>query len=415
MPKPDINAILSRVLGAPALDLDAIMDQILVPSTMQQKATPESTPGHFVRVKQAFRPPTRLENTQGTHNKFWEGWLGPSGNGVMFYARWGRIGSSGQSGQWYFDDQKGALRRLEKKVKEKQSKGYRQVGGPRSAVVPDVAAQVAAIQVAGQPISVMLAKTWKGKRDPKGWHMSEKLDGMRAYWTGKRMLTRNGNPIHLPTWLEQILPRTVLDGELWLGPGRLREVVSVARKSSARDPRWGQVRYMVFDAPEAPGGCEQRFTALRKIVKTACDKWKGQGPCPVVFVEQTVCRSRAQLTKFHHQIVKRGGEGAMLRAPQSPYTRSRTADLLKVITRERAEARITGHAQGTGRNKGRLGSYEAAFLDTDVGFKVGTGLTDDDRYNPLSIGTIITIEFKGRNADSGKPREPAYIGPRDYE
>ena len=179
---------------------------------------------------------------------------------------------------------------------------------------------------------------------------------------------------------------------------------------------------MVFDAPDAPGGCEQRFTALRKVVKAACNKWILAGwtvpmdsfECPVVFVEQTVCRSHAQLQRFHKQITTRGGEGAMLRRPRSAYVRSRTADLLKVIKKVRAEARVVGYNGGTGTNKGLLGSYQAELLDSGVRFNVGSGLKKVDRHNPLPLGTIITVQFKGLNP-SGKPREPSYIGPRDYE
>ena len=43
-------------------------------------------------------------------------------------------------------------------------------------------------------ISVMLAQTYDETRDdPSGWLMSEKLDGVRCYWDGSVMYTRNGN------------------------------------------------------------------------------------------------------------------------------------------------------------------------------------------------------------------------------
>ena len=43
-------------------------------------------------------------------------------------------------------------------------------------------------------ISPMLAHTWKadGKKDPADFLISEKLDGMRAIWNGKKMTTRTG-------------------------------------------------------------------------------------------------------------------------------------------------------------------------------------------------------------------------------
>ena len=48
-------------------------------------------------------------------------------------------------------------------------------------------------------INVMLAQTYDPERDdPTGWLMSEKLDGVRCYWNGTKMYTRNGNSIFAP-------------------------------------------------------------------------------------------------------------------------------------------------------------------------------------------------------------------------
>lgn len=33
-----------------------------------------------------------------------------------------------------------------------------------------------------QPPPLLLAETWDGETDPTGWQLSEKLDGVRAYW-----------------------------------------------------------------------------------------------------------------------------------------------------------------------------------------------------------------------------------------
>src|SRR4029077_19572641 len=35
---------------------------------------------------------------------------------------------------------------------------------------------------------LLLAQSWGGTLDPSGWHLSEKLDGTRAYWDGKQFL-----------------------------------------------------------------------------------------------------------------------------------------------------------------------------------------------------------------------------------
>jgi DNA ligase-1 len=49
--------------------------------------------------------------------------------------------------------------------------------------------------------ALMLAKKFEeDKHDPKGWLFSEKLDGVRCYWNGKVLYSRNGNKFYAPKW-----------------------------------------------------------------------------------------------------------------------------------------------------------------------------------------------------------------------
>ena len=47
--------------------------------------------------------------------------------------------------------------------------------------------------------------------------MSEKLDGVRAYFDGQHFYSRQGNRFYAPDWFTQGLPPIPLDGELWIG------------------------------------------------------------------------------------------------------------------------------------------------------------------------------------------------------
>ena len=66
-------------------------------------------------------------------------------------------------------------------------------------------------------MTLMLAKKWEPEtQDPTGWLMSEKLDGIRAYWNGSNMYSRNGLMFNPPAWFKELLPKDLaLDGELW--------------------------------------------------------------------------------------------------------------------------------------------------------------------------------------------------------
>src|SRR5690348_4120658 len=85
--------------------------------------------------------------------------------------------------------------------------------------------------------------------------MSEKMDGVRAYWDGKQLISRQGNLIPSSTELSIRLPTSIaLDGELWMGTGTTHENVTKVLKSKKGD--WSQIGYYVFDILSSPGTYE---------------------------------------------------------------------------------------------------------------------------------------------------------------
>ena len=68
---------------------------------------------------------------------------------------------------------------------------------------------------------VLLAHTYEKQKpppNPEGWWVSEKLDGVRAYWNGESFFSRSGNQYFPPAFFTEGLPKDIhLDGELWLG------------------------------------------------------------------------------------------------------------------------------------------------------------------------------------------------------
>ena len=105
---------------------------------------------------------------------------------------------------------------------------------------------------------VLLAETWDGVTDPTGWRLSEKLDGVRAYWDGTQFLSRLGNLFHAPAWFVAGLPDVPLDGELWLGRKKFQRTVSIVRRQDMSD-LWKEISFVVFDAPSLEKGFEVRW------------------------------------------------------------------------------------------------------------------------------------------------------------
>ncbi len=256
------------------------------------------------------------------------------------------------------------------------------------------------------PGGVMLAKPHKDSGNYVGWWMSEKLDGMRAFWTGSGLFSRNGKPIAAPKWFIAQLPNMALDGELMVGRGRFNDTISIVRKQTPVDAEWRRITFHVFDAPMQPGTCEQRWADMHAAV---------QGIPFIQPVEQVHCASPRHLNEMRDKIAQLGGEGVMLRAPKSAYETRRSDKLLKVKSFQDTEAKIVGYLPGEGKHAGRLGAYVAQLLKgSKAKFGVGTGLTDEDRENPLPKGTIITVKFFELTPD-GVPRFPSFVGVRDFE
>ncbi|GBG30136.1 DNA ligase 4 [Hondaea fermentalgiana] len=250
----------------------------------------------------------------------------------------------------------------------------------------------------------LLANTYsEEKDDPTGWWLSEKLDGLRACWNGSELLSRNGKVFPAPkSFLETLPSDLALDGELFLGRGKFRETTSAVKKTG-QETWHASLRYNVFDSPTLhPLGFEDRHRKL--LERFGPDKKHPR----ITIVPQTRCTGRAHLEKTLDEITKSGGEGVMLRAPQSVYEPRRSNTLLKAKRFFDAEGEVIAHEKGKGRNAGRLGALVVRMACGQT-FKVGSGFTDADRNKPPAIGTIVTYRFQELSTKSGKPRFPTFV------
>ncbi len=253
---------------------------------------------------------------------------------------------------------------------------------------------------AGPPL--LLAERWDNAQDLAGWWMSEKLDGVRAYWDGRALISRLGNPFHAPVWFLAGLPPTPLDGELWIARKAFQRTVGVVRRQDRSD-HWKDVSYVIFDAPEAAGPFEERLASAREHVERA-------RPGHARVLEHSACGGTDHLRAELARVEALGGEGLMLRRPGSPYEVGRSLTLLKIKSFRDAEARVVEHLAGLGRHKGRLGALLVELGD-GTKFAVGTGFSDAEREAPPAPGSLIAFRYQ-ELSDGGVPRFPSYIGVR---
>jgi DNA ligase-1 len=248
--------------------------------------------------------------------------------------------------------------------------------------------------------ALLLAQTAPTGIDPAGYLVSEKYDGVRALWDGRTLRFRSGLPIAAPADFVARLPAVPLDGELWLGRGRFEALSGLVRRQSPDAAAWGQLRYMVFELPDASGSFASRAQRIATLVQHS-------GWLQLQAVEQQVLGSPQVLQRRLDEVVASGGEGLMLHRADALYETGRGASLLKLKPLHDAEARVIGHVAGRGRHVGRMGALRVHSAD-GVDFLLGTGFSDAERESPPPLGSWVTFTHHGHTAD-GVPRLASFL------
>lgn len=255
------------------------------------------------------------------------------------------------------------------------------------------------------PPPLMLANVYRDGMPLKDYLVSEKLDGVRAYWDGEKLLTRGGERIAAPPWFTTGWPDTPLDGELWMARGQFSATVSAIRQRTPDDAAWRKLRFMAFDLPAHPGTFDERNAALQRVVAMINQPWLRQ-------VEQLRVSDRHALQALLKRVTSRGGEGLMLHRGASLYRAARNDDLLKLKPYQDAEAKVLAHLPGKGKYAGMLGALEVESPE-GLRFRLGAGFSGETRRNPPPPGSWVTYRFNGLNEKTGIPRFARYMRVRE--
>jgi DNA ligase 1 len=257
------------------------------------------------------------------------------------------------------------------------------------------------------PSPLMLATSWNSGLPVSHYLVSEKFDGVRAWWDGEQLRTRSGNVIAAPDWFLQAFPHDVaLDGELWIGRGTFDRISALVRSAVPNDEDWKPVRFMVFDLPASVAPVEDRLQVLTALIAAINSPF-------IQLVKQHELASPAELQQLLQSVTASGGEGLILKRKGSLYQARRSSDWMKLKVREDAEAIVIGYTPGKGKYQGMTGALQVRSEDGRV-FRIGSGLTDEMRRHPPAQGTRITYSFNGQTA-RGLPRFARFVRVRPAE
>ncbi len=262
------------------------------------------------------------------------------------------------------------------------------------------------LDAGGLPVPpITLAKRFDKAIDVNQYWVSEKLDGVRAYWDGKQLVSRQGNRFHAPDWFTAEFPEQPLDGELWIGRNQFQLLMSIVKDRSGEGAGWLQVYYYVFDLPSHPGTFTQRHAALLQL--------HGQTKQPFFrVVKQFRVQTSLALMRRLDRITVAGGEGLMLQHADALHVVGRSNNVLKLKRYQDAEARVLGHLPGKGKYTGMMG---ALLVENDAGlqFRVGSGFSDAERLEPPPVGSLITYKHYGKTR-RGIPRFASFMRIREF-
>lgn len=248
-------------------------------------------------------------------------------------------------------------------------------------------------------LDIMLPQVYEENIDISGWLVSEKLDGVRGYWDGKTLMSKNGIPFQPPAAFLQNFPDFAIEGEIWGGRGTFEKTIGIVKNQKVNEG-WLDLKFAIFDVPGNDGGFVQRLERAKE--------WFAQNPSNYAFViSQETVLNKEELKEELRKVESLGGEGLIVRRPDTLYSKGRSGDILKVKSYNDTEAVVMEHVPGKGENRGKLGALLVQLPD-GTRFKIGTGFSDKERENPPPVGSTITFKYYGLY-QSGIPKFPSFL------
>lgn len=235
----------------------------------------------------------------------------------------------------------------------------------------------------------------------ENWYMSEKLDGIRAYWNGKELFTKNGNKIFAPTWFTKDFPNFQLDGELWSKKEDFENIQNIVLDKNPSS-KWQQITHNIFEVPNENGDFKKRLEKIENWLKINPNSY-------IKIIPQIICKDKTHLNNFLNEMLKNKAEGVMLKNPNKEYKNLNANDLLKIKTFFDDEAIVIGHNIKDEKLKSLILKMKNGII-----FNLGGGFSNEERITPPKIGETITFKYYGFTKN-GKPKFASFLRIRKKE
>lgn len=315
---------------------------------------------------------------------------------------------------------------------------------------------------------------WANVVNPKTGRLKKKIKP-----TATGLWSRYANPIIAPDWFLNQLPCMPLDGEIHAGRGNFQLTRSICAGDTP-GPDWDKAEYAIYGCPPIDkvfGDGEVKNANMRlKILYSNFDRWLHKfnpsvlkdwfflttTPDKIIFdaelailresipsegcvylhqqkrLPYSVKEAAKVVEKELRRIISKGGEGIILRDPNSCWEPKRVAGILKWKPHKDAEGTIVGFTSGRHTDKGskHLGRIGALILNYKGQRLELSGLTDKERKfrtvdmlriaieSPgedmpswfqgtcFKVGDVVTFRYR-ELSDDGIPKEARYFRQRN--
>jgi DNA ligase 1 len=201
----------------------------------------------------------------------------------------------------------------------------------------------------------------KSKHNITNWYMSEKLDGIRAYWNGKEFISKNGNKIYAPFWFTKDFPPFELDGELWSKREDFENIQNIVLDETPTI-KWNKITYNIFEVPNTDGNFNKRLEKIKLWLEKNPNKF-------IKIIPQEICKNESDLNNYLKELIAKKAEGIILKNPNLDYFIGRNENILKVKKFYDEEGLVIG------LNYSKEGKFKSLKLKLENGiiFNLGGG------------------------------------------
>ncbi|HPI19502.1 MAG TPA: hypothetical protein PKY56_03955 [Candidatus Kapabacteria bacterium] len=149
---------------------------------------------------------------------------------------------------------------------------------------------------------------------------------------------------------------------------------------------------------EKPGFTYEQNRIIIKSLKKAHES------SYINFVDSNIAKSLEEVKQLYVDIIKRGGEGVIVKRPKHRYIMKRSSDWLKKKEENICDLVIDDFFEGKGKREGKIGGFICKSSDNLLTVRVGGGFSDE-LINKVSedpypyVGKIVEIKYNIKSKD----------------